>query len=249
MPVGVSSVIFFQKNTGRNNLKLRKLTFYLSNSKKVMTDNETIYKVNGDDFLKKHHPEKSFFLKKQDGIWHPVSVGKIWVSNFNKVFKICALVDSVRHTYEISEEQWKKWLKLKSDNKRMSVLIDAADDLKIRKIPASKHIDLRVRKDFYDKIAADAEICKLPISVYCRYLLEGSQPKAAFTDEEKENIIALVNFQQNLKNYANAMKAVSYKIPAEQRPFWIIEGVAYTEYRRIIKETLLYIDKVINKIE
>lgn len=215
---------------------------------------ETIYRINGKDFLEKHYPGKQFCFCRKPGEWEPVSISEIWVSGGPVNFQIHAQIvypEPIRIDYVISKEQYENWQKTKGEKRRINLLLAISQNtLKIRKIPANKHIDIRVTAELYDTLKSAADSCKMPLSDYCREVLKGGPaPRAALSSEELTIMKNVADVKHNMVQFRDASLGVLKEVPKEDRLKFIIQGLPYSWWREAIRDCLIYLDSMINKVK
>jgi len=220
---------------------------------------ETIYKFNGSKFLKEVDPEKGFFEVSEsfmNGQRHktfaPVTIGKVWVSGDSKYYLHAEVNSSVNGTYvtrfEISEKEYKKFQNYKGDKRRLNLFNKVAGGtIVIRKIVATKHIDVRVTPEFYEELEKGAKSCRQSLSDFCRELLKGKIPRAALSEEELVMMKKLIKIRSDVFNFYSALSGAMRGLSKEERLVYLVEGQTTTWYRRYIKNALVYLDSVINK--
>lgn len=221
---------------------------------------ETIYKISGDTFLSQYEPKKEFYLKTDiltdenevKKVWMPVTVLEVWVSSGPKYYEIHAKIDMVPDPvlleYCITEKQYKKWMSYKGDRRRMGVLLaEAKGDLRLKKIVANKHVDIRMTDSLYRELFDGARKAKMSMSEYCRQQLEGKKPRAALSPDEFEAMMDLTRLRADIQRFSAATTGYLGQLPKEQRLQYIVEGQAMTWWREYIKRALNRIDRLINK--
>lgn len=216
-----------------------------------MKDN--IKRIDGDELLKKHFPEKQFCYCRSHGEWKPVSISEIWVSGGPVNYQIHAQIvypEPIRIDYVISKEQYEKWQNTKGEKRRINLLLAVSQNtLKIRKIPANKHIEIRVTSGLYDKMKGYADRCKMPVSDYCREILKGGPvPRAALSSEELAIMKDVIDVKHNIMQFRDALLAVLKDVPKEDRLNYVIEGMPYSWWEASIDKALSYLNRVIKKI-
>lgn len=223
---------------------------------------ETIYRFQGSAFLKEIEPEKAFFLhvktlqKDTPSVddWKRVSVGDVHVSGGPEKYYIHAEIFrqdtgvSLQRKYEISEDDYRYFQIYKGNKRRLDLLTKAAEGhLAIRKIVASKHIDLRVTPEFYEELSEGAKQCKMSLSDYCREHLKGKKPRAKLTDEELSMMMKMIRIHDDILNFRNALGGYLKGRLPQERVTMLIEGESLTWWRQYIKKSLICLDKFIQK--
>ena len=123
----------------------------------------------------------------------------------------------------------------------------AGGTIVIRKIVATKHIDVRVTPEFYEELEKGAKSCRLSLSDFCRELLKGKIPRAALSEEELVMMKKLIKIRSDVFNFYSALSGAMRGLSKEERLVYLVEGQTTTWYRRYIKNALVYLDSVINK--
>ena len=260
MQVGLSSDIF-QPFQGQKMASKPTCLLAGSQEKHLLMEEqqETIYRFNGSKFLKEIEPEKGFFEVSEsflNGQRHktfaPVAIGKVWVSGDSKYYLHAEVNSSVNGAYvtrfEISEKEYKKFQNYKGDKRRLNLFNKVAGGtIVIRKIVATKHIDVRVTPELYDELEQGAKACKQSLSDFCRELLKGMRPRAALSEEELVMMKKLIKIRSDVFNFYSALSGAMKGMSKEERLVYLVEGQTTTWCRRYIKNALVYLDSVINK--
>ena len=224
---------------------------------------ETIYKFDGDAALKEFRPGTRWMEATVSTVsgsdrevveWHPVRVGKVWISGdkgAQKLIHISVLrgdgTEEVFHR-KISDDQYRNFIKNKANGRRINfVLRTEKNHLKVAKKLASKNINIRVTPELYEELTHGAKLKGASLSNYCRDLLKGKTVHAALTEEEQQSIKQLSQIRDDVQNYFNLLRGWLRGVSQEERLVRLIEGHDYTWYRRYINQALKYIDGIIQK--
>lgn len=220
---------------------------------------ETIYRFNGSAFLKRTEPDCCFIERldggapgKHDFFWEPVTVGDIWVTDGPKNYQIHAEVDGQEGTYEltyiIGPEEYRKFTNYKGDKRRLNLLLKKSRErLRKKKIAATKKIDIRVTREFFEEVSKNAETANMSVSKYCRELLEGKKPRAALSSEEQAMMMEVVKMRADMAHFLGAMNATMKGMTQEERTRYLIEGQAPLWWRKQLKQALVFLDGFINR--
>lgn len=221
---------------------------------------ETIYKISGTEWLSKYEPNKEFLSKviipdktgEDRNWWLPTTVGLIWVSDGPKNHQIHAQISNEYESYEkvytLTKKQYEKWKAYRGDKRRVYILLhEAKDCLRLRKIVANKHVDIRMTDNLYRELSEGAKTAGKSVSEYCRELLEGKKPRAALTPEEFDAIKDLTKLRTDIQRFKNALGGRLGQMTKEERLQYLVEGQTVAWWRKYIKQALDRIDTLINR--
>lgn len=212
---------------------------------------ETSFKINAQTVLEGLSTGKMFSriviannengkIKKKEKI----KIGDVWIESRNGEDMICGETGGDILRYPITPEAKRTWYKAKNDLTRLSLLArSSAGELQLHKDTCSNVVSIRVTEDEYRQLESDAGTCEMTLSEYCRQQLTNRHPHTALSQETR---LAIDNIHRHLVNYGNALKGQYQHVPHDQRPGWIVEGLAWQQYRKYIAQTLKYLDKLIN---
>lgn len=223
-------------------------------------EKETRYKAYGLSLISNLEPGKGFFYKRinrssdesKKYSFESVKVLDMTISGGPERFYLHANIvevgsDSIqRYSYEISEDDYKKFQLSKRGRFRLDLLTKASGGLIVRrKQVASKHIDIRVTPALYEELEKEAEKCKMPISEYCRRHLEGKKPVAAFTENELKIMKIISHIGSDMLHYKSALEHSFFKsLSAEER----IKFLGTSEELKMYRQQIGLAVKVINKL-
>lgn len=221
---------------------------------------ETIYKISGIDFLAEYEPDKEFLSKiiiydenrNEKICWVPTSVRMIWVTDGPKNYQIHAEImneyESDVKVYILTKKQYDRWKAYKGNRRRINVLLEVSKgDLRLKKIVANKHVDIRMTDKLYRELSEGAKTAGKSISEYCRELLEGKKPRAALTPEEFDAIMDLTKLRTDIQRFKASLGEELSKVPKKERPQWLINGHVAEWWRKYIKQALDRLDLLINR--
>ena len=149
--------------------------------------------------------------------------------------------------YDIARKQYLSFINEKKvgDFRLKLLLRYTKGDLFVRKA-AGKHIDVRMSTELYNEIHASAKSCKMKPSSYIRDVMKGKRPRAAFTKEEFEIMSDFVKVYHNYLNFFNAAKGFMKDMTPEQKLNFLIEGMAYREWRKFLVDGLPVMKRLID---
>lgn len=221
---------------------------------------ETIYKFDGSAFLNEVEPDKKFFIKiikKEDKrtIYKEVTIGKVWASGGPTKYYIHAELAKVEkqpygrvHSFEISEEEYRRFIAYKGDKRRLNLLIKAAAGfLVIKKNPATVIKGIRMTEELAAELTANAAKCNMSFSDYCRTLLQGKTPMVALNQDELSVLEKIVQFRIDVLKFAGAYFNVLRSIPNQQRPNYLVAGESFEFWRNYLRNGLKCLDRLIEK--
>lgn len=209
--------------------------------------------------MQKASPDKAFYLMSEEKsasktkkVFTPISVTGVHVSGGPDKFYIHAFIlNKISKTwqglkYEITADEYQKFQKYKGDKRRINLLVNASKhQLVVKKVVASKHIDIRVTPDLYDELSRQAALCKMTISDYCREHLKGVQPRS-ISQKEEEFIDNLSELRSDFIGFKNALSGFLKRLPAEERVGCLVEGLEARKWRQYLINALVYIDGYLN---
>ena len=215
---------------------------------------ESKYAFNGSMALAEAHENHQFceLFTTAEGIknYSPVEVGEVVIQKTGEEsFCLVAKCWSEQSgyyvlNYSISKKDYLQFIEEK--NKRLKILLKyTKENLFVRKMRAQKHIDVRMTEKLYNQICKDAESCKKNPSAYLRELATGKRPRKALTNDEFEIMQDFVKVYRNYLNFFNATKGIMKGWSPEQKMKYIIDGQAYSWFRRFIIEGLPVMQRLI----
>lgn len=226
-----------------------------------MNNEETRYKVNGQALLEALEPEKGFFYKRLNKdksiskkyVFEAIEIMDITVSGGPTKFYIHAMIVGSseaylkRDSFEISEEDYKKFQLSKKGMFRLTLLTKASNGLiVIRKETASMRIDMRVRPKVYKELVSKADKCKMTVTEYCRTICEDGKVVAAFSDKDIELMTNISQLSSQLSHYANAMKNGFFRnMSPQERLHFLGTAESLEEYRKEIRQVVTYLHKFV----
>jgi len=150
--------------------------------------------------------------------------------------------------YSIARKQYLSFVNEKKvGDFRLNILLKySKGDLFVRKVEGRTHIDIRMTTALHKQICADAEACKMTPSAYLRDLAKGKRPRAAFTKEEFEIMGDFVKVYHNYLNFFNAANGYMKGMTPDQKLKFLIEGMAYREWRRYLIDGLPIMKRLID---
>lgn len=221
---------------------------------------ETIYKISGIDFLAEYEPDKEFLSKviiydenrNEKICWVPTSVRSIWVTDGPNNYQIHAEImneyESDVKVYILTKKQYDRWKAYKGNRRRINVLLEVSKgDLRLKKIVANKHVDIRMTDNLYRELSEGAKTAGKSVSEYCRELLEGKKPRAALTPEEFDAIMDLTKLRTDIQRFKAALGGRLGQMTKEERLQYLIEGQGMAWWRKYIKQALDRLDLLINR--
>ncbi len=225
-----------------------------------MEQKETRYKVNGSALIEAVEPGKCFFYKRINSVsdeskkysFEAIQVLDMTISGGPERFYLHANILErgatclQRQSYEISEEDYKKFQQRKAHRFRLDLLTKASGGLIVRrKLVASKHIDIRVTPALYEQLEREAEKCKMSISEYCRQHLEGKKPVAAFSEKERNMLENISRFSSDLVHFKSALEHSFFKsMSTEERIRFLGTSEELYRYRKLINMAVNEINKL-----
>ncbi len=229
--------------------------------------NNTKYTFNGSETLEKIREGFGFFEvwtgEDEQNIFIPVTVGEVRVTiedlqsdDNTKKTPLHHLVakcwsetsGDYKLKYNISKKEYLDFVNThKKDEGRLNLFLKyTKTDLRLRKIPKEKHIDVRMSDDLYAQICRDADACNMKPSVYLRNLAEKKRPRKALTEEEFSFMQDFVTVYRNYENFFSATKGVMKGMTPQQKFEYIIEGNSYRWWRKFLLEGLPIMKRMID---
>ena len=205
----------------------------------------TSFKINAQTVLAGLKTRKMFSRADKGKNKKDTVIGDVWIESSDGCDMMCAETGGEILRYPITPLTKRKWYKAKTDVTRLSLLAQCSDgELQLHKETCPKVISVRVTEDEYGQLESDAKACNLTLSDYCRRQLANKRPNMALNSETRK---AVIGIHRHMTNYTNALRAAYNSIPSSERIKWIVEGVAWKEYRKLAIQTFRYLDKLINK--
>lgn len=230
-------------------------------------DNDSKYTFNGSQTLDKVREDFAFCEVWTDDtgqkLFVPVTVGEVRVTvderqpgeDINKplhhhLIAKCwseASGDSSLD-YIISKKEYLEFINThKRDEVRLNIFLKySKEDLTVRKVRKTKHIDVRMTDDLYSQICKDAKACKLDPSAYLRELAKKKHPRKALSEEEFSVMQDFSAVYHNYENFFNATKGIMRGMKPQQKLEYIIEGNAYKWWRKFLLEGLPIMKRMID---
>lgn len=229
-------------------------------------DNKETFTFNGSTALDKAREDYRFFETVIDvdeqKLFFPVTVGDVRVKvenvqaddrNENTIYHLTAncfseIQGDYTLDYIISKKEYLDFLNThKKGSFRLDMFLKySKEDLRIRKMGKSKHIDVRMTEELFNQICKDADSCKMEPSSYIRDIVKGKRPRKALTEEEFSIMQDFVAVYRNYENFFNATKGVMQGMTPEQKLNYIIEGHAYSWWRKFLIAGLPVMQRLIN---
>lgn len=226
-----------------------------------MEEKETRYKCNGKALLNALEPDRGFYYKRinrdrsvsKKYSFEAIQVFDMTVSGGPDKFYLHANIAESgatcmqRQSYEISEEDYKKFQLNKRGKYRLDLLTKASGGLIVRrKETASKRIDMRVRASTYEQLSASAKKCNMSVTEYCRKVCEEGKVVAAFTDSEIELMTNIRQLSSHLSHYAAFLKnGIFQEMSKRDRLEYLATGESLQDYRREIKQVVTFLHKFV----
>lgn len=224
------------------------------NSKYIFYGSATLAKVRGNcqfcEELQDVETGKKMYI--------PVDVGEVHVTvgedeNKNPLYHLiakCWSETSGNYTLDFIITK-KEYLDFINNRKRIKSRLNiflkySKEALSVRKITKDKDLDIRMKLDLYNQLAKDAEDCKMAISAYARMLLDGKRPRKALNDEEYAIMQDFVAVYRNYENFFNAAQGTLKGMTPAQKLNYIIEGRAYSWWRKFLMEGLPIMQRMID---
>lgn len=231
-------------------------------------DNEKYIFSNVSEVVSQLSPDYGFFisspLKKGDEghekashVWVPVTVHEARImkeaSEPKAVYSLQVFftMNGLPHnrTFKIPAKGYMRFLTCKTLRKRIEILTellqDADSELRLRKYPAEKRINLKVTSRLYHEVMAASKKCGKNLSQYCIGILNGKQPHTAFSEEERAMMDDLRRLRSNLQLMENAIFSTLKGLPKEKLFKMVIEGKEFAWWRNYLIESKNIIDEFI----
>lgn len=182
----------------------------------------------------------------------PAKIGKIYaINDEEKGTRIVYSKDGSLYYFSVNQKQFREFNSSASIKKKLKIFEEASKGFyTIRKHPANRKITFRVSDELYNELVQKAENSDArKISDYCRQLVEGSQPRLAWTPEEKKLVMELVALRNDIKMYGVLMNNYMTQIgvPNDQRLDFIIRDEQYAKYDIMIKKACYKLDSLTSK--
>lgn len=222
----------------------------------MVKQKESIFRFNGSDFLKKYEPKSCFIERLEEKgkapQWVLTTVGDIWISSGPKDCQIHAMIGCKAGghelRYEITKEDYNKFIASKGEKSRIRLLLQKSrNDLRKKKITADRRLTIRIRTEVYDELSKNAALSKKTMAKYAREILEGKQPIAALSEEEKAMMKEVANMRKEFIRMESALIGFLKGKSKEERLTYLVQGRTFDWWRIHLVKALNYIDGVIDK--
>ncbi len=205
-------------------------------------------------------PDYGFFLskhQKESHAWVPITVHEARImkeageSKALYSLQVFFTMNGLPHnrTFKITAKGYIRFLTCKTPRKRIEILQELLQDtdaeLRLRKFPATKRINLKVTERLYNATRALSRKCGKNLSQYCIGIIDGKQPHTAFTEEERSMLEDIRKLRSDLQLLENAIFSSLKGLPKEKLFKTVIEGKELVWWRKYLIDSKAIIDDFI----